>query len=200
MNKIIIIIFVILSLVLVRDGNACKLAAYDDGLIVNLSKIDRELWRTRAQEKLIELQNYITTIGDKNQSIQDRELAIKSAIRLFVPGAKMEVSSTTTGRISNYPINVYMNRLRALPYTQVVITFYQVAYISDLQRSPDGNYYATATIYQEFRGYYGDALGYSDKTTKTVQIILQYVDNEFYQRKMWELMLGDVKVSETRKI
>ncbi len=198
MRKFILIIILLLpNWGTAQDYREKNLEVVDDK-INKLSAEDRKLWSERIEEKLNELQNYIITIGDKSQDDETRNLAIKTALQLFVPTATMQVSNTKTKEVNNYEMSKYFNRLKSIGYTRVVITFYQTAYISNLQAGADGRYHATATIYQEFKGYTGDRLAYSDRTTKTVQIILSFFDDDFYKRKRWELLLGDIKVAETR--
>ncbi|MCB2221568.1 MAG: hypothetical protein KQI35_14310 [Bacteroidetes bacterium] len=166
--------------------------------IVEISPEEITGFEERAKEKLNELQNYITIIGDKEQDAEDREYAIQSALKLFIPGSIMQVSNKTWGTLKEYEMRVYFRRLMSVDYNKVEIIFYKTAYISGLQKGPDGKYHGTATIFQEFKGYTGENLVYSDMTTKTVDIVLDYIDDKYYERKRWELLLGDVKVAETR--
>ena len=54
----------------------------------------------------------------------------------------------------------------ALNYDQVTISWYDIHYISDLERQPDGRYVGVVTIYQRFEGTSDDGLKYKDTTKK----------------------------------
>ncbi|MCB2221559.1 MAG: hypothetical protein KQI35_14265 [Bacteroidetes bacterium] len=163
-----------------------------------LSPDDLKLFELRAAEKIKEFENYIEIIGNKQKDVETRDYAIQSAEILFIPDSKMEVSSANTGTINSYAIGKYLRKLKSLGYTQVIIKFYKTAYISGLRKGVDNKYYATATVFQEFIGYNEDQVAYKDKTKKVIDIVLEYIDDEYYGLKRWELMLGDIKVVETR--
>ncbi len=56
----------------------------------------------------------------------------------------------------------------ALNYDKVTIEWYNIEYISDLEKQPDGRYVGVITIYQRFEGRVGDNLVYVDTTKKTL--------------------------------
>ena len=92
----------------------------------------------------------------------------------------------------------YLYRLKTLPYLRVEIKFYDICYITEFTRGEDGKYYATATIFQEFTGYMGDQIAYRDITKKEISIIIDLVEDEFFNEKRWALFLGDIKATETK--
>jgi hypothetical protein len=92
----------------------------------------------------------------------------------------------------------YLARLKSLPYTKVVIKFYDIAYIRDFTKGADGKYYSTATIIQEFNGFSNDDMIYSDITKKDIEIIIDIVEDTFFQEKRWKIYLGDIKATETK--
>jgi hypothetical protein len=61
----------------------------------------------------------------------------------------------------------------------------------------DGKYFATATIYQEFKGFNGDNIIYVDKQTKQISIMLEYVYDEFYKMWQWIILLDDIQSINT---
>lgn len=171
------------------------------GIITEMDDETIKAFNERAIEKLAELQNYIIIVGSKQEADENRNFAIEAAAKLFIKEAIMQVSNVKTGQITDYrPIKKYFLRLKSLPFIKVEITFYQTAYISGLRAGTDGRYYGTATVYQEFKGYHADGGSYSDRTVKTLDIVLEYIDDKFYGEKRWELLFGDVKVAETRNI
>lgn len=172
-------------------------------LEINLSDQDLELFRIQTKQKVEELQQHIATIGDKGASTDKRNLAEREALKLFYSGAQIEISHRDeAGNISKISrdIKQYLARLKSLPYTRVVIKFYEIAYISDFTRGPDGKYYSVATLLQEFTGFTGDNIAYSDITKKEVEIIVDLVEDPFFKEKSWRIFLGDIRAVETKDI
>ena len=168
---------------------------------INLSEQDIEVFKEQTKQKIDEFQQHIVTIGSKDEPAEKRNLAEKEALKLFYKGAQMEISSIQsdgTSRKVNRPMAKYLARLKSLPYTKVVIKFYDIAYVRDFIKGPDGKYYSTATIIQEFTGFSGDDIVYKDVTKKEVEIIIDLVNDPFFNEKRWKLFLGDIKASETR--
>jgi hypothetical protein len=91
----------------------------------------------------------------------------------------------------------YLYRLKTLPYLKVVIRYYDICYVNNFTRGEDGNYYATATVFQEFTGFTGDKIAYHDITKKEITIIVNLIEDDFFNEKRWQIFLGDVKASET---
>ncbi|MFH0756336.1 MAG: hypothetical protein V2B15_03515 [Bacteroidota bacterium] len=171
-------------------------------LEINLSEQDLVLFKEQTRQKVEELQQHIATIGDKAQPSDKRNLAEREALKLFYSGAQIEISSRdASGEVSKVTRDIaqYLARLKSLPYTRVVIRFYEIAYISEFTRGPDGRYYSVATILQEFTGFTGDNITYSDLTKKEVEIIVDLVEDPFFKEKSWRIFLGDIKATETRE-
>jgi hypothetical protein len=103
-----------------------------------------------------------------------------------------------TSQKVNRPMEKYLARLKSLPYTKVVIKFYDIAYIREFTKGPDGKYYSTATIIQEFTGFNEDNIVYTDVTKKDIEIIIDLVEDKFFNEKRWKIFLGDIKASETK--
>lgn len=168
---------------------------------INLSPADIEVFKEQTKQKIEEFQQYIVTLGSKDQPAEKRNMAEKEALKLFYTGAQMEISMVmpdgTTQKV-NRPMEKYLSRLKSLPYTKVVIRFYDIAYVSEFTKGPDGKYYSTATIIQEFTGYTADNVVYKDITKKEVEIIIDLVEDKFFKEKRWKIFLGDIKASETK--
>lgn len=168
---------------------------------INLSDQDIEVFKEQTKQKVEEFQQHIATIGSKDEPDEKRNLAEKEALKLFYKGAEMEISSIMKdGSVRKVarPMEKYLARLKALPYTQVVIKFYDIAYVREFTKGPDGKYYSTATIIQEFTGFSGDDIVYKDVTKKEVEIIIDLIEDPFFNEKRWKLFLGDIKATETR--
>ncbi|RLD74204.1 MAG: hypothetical protein DRJ10_17095 [Bacteroidetes bacterium] len=197
--KISVLIFMINIL-----GNSVLAQTIESSKITNqisLNESDIELFKEKSQQKIDEFTDYIVIIGDKAQPASKRNLAEKEALKLFFKGAIMETSSIRsdgTTKKKQRPMAEYLYRLKTLPYLKVVIKFYDICYVTEFTRGEDGNYYATATIFQEFTGFNGDNIAYHDITKKEISIIINLVEDEFFNEKRWKLFLGDVKASETK--
>lgn len=168
---------------------------------INLSESDIEVFKEQTKQKVDEFQQYIVTLGSKDQPAEKRDMAEKEAIKLFYKGAQMEISvlmpDGSTQKV-NRPMEKYLARLKSLPYTKVVIKFYDIAYIREFTKGPDGKYYSTATIIQEFTGFNEDNIVYTDVTKKDIEIIIDLVEDKFFNEKRWKIFLGDIKASETK--
>ena len=168
---------------------------------INLSQADIEVFKEQTKQKVDEFQQYIVTLGSKDEPAERRNMAEKEALKLFYKGAEMEISFVlpdSSIRKINRPMEKYLARLKSLPYTKVIIRFYDIAYISDFTRGPDGRYYSTATIIQEFTGFNNDEIIYRDITKKDIEIIVDLIEDTFFNDKRWKIFLGDIKATETK--
>ncbi len=168
---------------------------------INLSDADIEVFKEQTKQKVDEFQQYIVTLGSKDEPAEKRNMAEKEALKLFYKGAEMEISTVLpdgTVKKVNRPMEKYLARLKSLPYTKVVIKFYDIAYIREFTKGPDGKYYSTATIIQEFTGFSDDDIIYTDVTKKEIEIIIDIVEDTFFQEKRWKIFLGDIKATETK--
>jgi hypothetical protein len=168
---------------------------------INLSEQDIQVFKEQTKQKVEEFQQYIVTLGSKDEPDEKRNMAEKEALKLFFKGSQMEISMVQPdGSVQkvNRPMEKYLARLKSLPFTKVVIKFYDIAYISNFTKGPDGKYYSTATIIQEFTGFNDDKIVYTDVTKKEVEIIIDLVEDKFFNEKRWKIFLGDIKASETK--
>ena len=121
------------------------------------------------------------------------------AEELFAPDAEMGVSSLNRKEIAYYKVRKYFERLIALNYDRVSIQWYDIHYISDLERQPDGRYVGVVTIYQRFEGESDDGLRYRDTTKKDITIYVERKRTQISGRvvEFWDVLLGDIRVTET---
>ena len=193
-----------LSLNIVVSGQTKTAVTSKEAKIVdeiNLSEQDIELFKEQTKQKVDEFQQYIVTLGSKDEPAEKRNMAEKEALKLFFKGAEMEISILlANGNVQkvNRPMEKYLARLKSLPYTRVFIRFYDIAYIRDFTKGPDGKYYSTATIIQEFTGFNDDNIIYTDVTKKDIEIIIDIVQDKFFLEKRWKIFLGDIKATETK--
>ena len=152
-----------------------------------------------ALEKVRDLSKYISIIGNKKTMYSEASRVMDRAEELFSPGSEMGVSLLGREAVNYYPVRKYFERLMALNYDRVTIKWYDIHYISDLERQPDGRYVGVITIYQRFEGESDDGLQYKDTTKKDITI---YVDKKKTQIEgrtveFWDVLLGDIRVTET---
>lgn len=182
-----------------KNAYAGKEAKITDN--IELSDADIELFKEKTRQKVDEFQQHIVTIGDKELPMERRNMAEREALKLFYPGAEMEISSVKEdGSVSviSRTMEKYLSRLKALPYSKVVIEFYDIAYVSDFTKGPDGRYYSTATIFQKFTGFVGDNIQYTDVTQKEIEIVLELTEDKFFNEKRWVIYLGNIRATESK--
>lgn len=152
-----------------------------------------------ALEKVKDLSKYISIIGDKQTPFSEAQRVIDRAAELFAPDSEMGVSSLSDEEITYYKVREYFERLMALNYDKVSIKWYDIHYISDLERQPDGSYVGVITIYQRFEGTSEDGMSYKDTTKKDITIYVQRKETQIAGRiiEFWDVLLGDIRVTET---
>src|SRR5688572_26084311 len=152
-----------------------------------------------ALEKVRDLSKYITIIRNKKTPFSEATRVMDRAEELFAPDSEMGVSSLNRKEINYYKVRKYFERLMALNYDKVTISWYDIHYISDLERQPDGRYVGVVTIYQRFEGTSDDGLKYKDTTKKDITIYVERKKTQIQGRtiEFWDVMLGDIRVSET---
>ncbi len=154
-----------------------------------------------ALEKVRDLSKYISIIGNKETPWSEANRVIERALELFMEGSEMGVSSLYRKKVTYYPIKIYLERLMRLNYEKVNITWFNIQYVSDLVKQPDGRYVGVITIYQKFEGVTKEGLKYIDTTKKDITV---YVERKQTQIDgipigFWDVLLGDIRVKETTK-
>lgn len=152
-----------------------------------------------ALEKVRDLSKYIAIIGNKKTAFSEASRVMDRAEELFTPGSEMGVSSINRKEVNYYKVRQYFERLVALNYDRVNIQWYDIHYISDLERQPDGRYVGVVTIYQRFEGESDDGMKYKDTTKKDITIYVERKKTQIAGRtvEFWDVLLGDIRVTET---
>ena len=152
-----------------------------------------------ALEKVRDLSKYISIIGNKDTPYSEAKRVMDRAEELFAPESEMGVSSLSREEVTYYPVREYFERLIALNYDKVNIQWYDIHYISDLEKQPDGTYVGVITIYQRFEGVMEDGLTYKDTTKKDITIYVRKKETQIAGRTIsfWDVLLGDIRVTET---
>jgi hypothetical protein len=153
-----------------------------------------------ALEKVRDLSKYISIIGSKKTAYSEAMRVMDRAEELFTPGSEMGVSSLNNKKeVAYFKVRKYFERLMALNYDRVTIKWYDIHYISDLERQPDGKYVGVVTIYQRFEGESDDGMKYKDTTKKDITIYVERKKTQIAGRtvEFWDVLLGDIRVTET---
>ena len=153
-----------------------------------------------ALEKVRDLSKYIKIVGSKDTPYSEANRVIDRAEELFMSDAEIGVSSLHSNQIQYFRVRKYFERLMRLNYDRVEIEWYNIEYVSDLQRQPDGTYVGVINIFQTFRGY--DAEGnmvYKDTTKKDITVYVKRKETQIGGRTIgfWDVLLGDMRVKET---
>ena len=162
--------------------------------------IDQSELKEKTLKKMTEWTNLIKIIGDKRRSDKERERAINSATKLFVPDATIEVSSKSN-KNKTYSVEEYLHHLRDLNYREVTIDYYESVDIGNFEQGEDGNYYSNAKYFQSFTGTDAKGKKYSDKTVKETKIVADVIEkykNLFSDGEPSIILLGSIKVLETK--
>ena len=176
------------------------------GLVINLQAQSAEISPERKQaidslalEKVRDLSKYIGIIGNKQTAFAEATRVMDRAEELFAPGAEMGVSSLNRKDIVYYKVRKYFEKLMALNYDKVSIKWYEIHYISDLERQPDGRYVGVVTVYQRFEGESENGMKYKDTTKKDITIYVERKKTQIAGRtiEFWDVLLGDIRVTET---
>jgi hypothetical protein len=152
-----------------------------------------------ALEKVNDLSKYISLIGSKDTPYSEAKRVMDRAEELFAEGSEMGVSSLSREEVTYFKVREYFERLVALNYDEVKIQWYDIHYISDLERQPDGSFVGVITVYQRFEGRTAEGLTYKDTTKKDITIYVQRKQTQIAGRTIsfWDVLLGDIRVTET---
>lgn len=178
----------------------------------NLTHEEQEAFKIQCQERIDAFQMGLEIIADKQQNAEVKNHYINTLPEMFMGGgdpwtdcsgtrhaAVMMQVSSLSGKTDTIPLKTYLPRLRNLPYTSVELKKAQTCVMSNFYRMPDGNYMATCTFFQIFKGDYGDNRVYRDFTQKEVQVFISRVEDGALG-SYWDMKFGNINVTETRKL
>ena len=89
-----------------------------------------------ALEKVRDLSKYVKIVGSKDTPFSEANRVIDRAEELFMSDAEIGVSSVSSNQITYYRVRKYFEHLMRLNYDRVEIEWYNIEYVSDLQRQP----------------------------------------------------------------
>jgi hypothetical protein len=171
---------------------------------IELSAEEQDYFSRRALKKTQAFSVYLSILSDSKADELDQDDAVKQAIRLFIDEERLvEVSSLNSDTARHYKIGQYLNHIRMLPYARVEILWNQIAYINQIKRGVDGNYYGLITVEQIFRGFNEENLVvYEDLTQKNLQVVVKPYSQviEGKEIKKWDVFLSDIGVQNTSSL
>lgn len=160
-------------------------------------------FRELTKQKIAEFERYLTVIADPGQQDDIRELAIENAQMLFMPEATMQVGSArSTVPVKTYPLDVYLRLLKNLDqkYVDIRVSFYDLALVGDWASTAEG-YGTTATYFQRFQAFNRKGrIVYGAKTAKQLTVDLRNREDPFYEKHRWTVLLGNVRLAETKRL
>ena len=122
------------------------------------NEISGEEFKKQAINKIQSLQNYLEVLvkNDQNTSKTAKNAAVENAVRLFSDENRIvEVNSTSRPKPRKLKVRQYLVRIAFLSekvYDKVTIRFYDVFFISNFKKRPDGKYEAVVSMSQKFTG------------------------------------------------
>lgn len=166
-----------------------------------------------ALEKVRDLSKYVAIIGSKSTSKSEADRVIARVEELFGDNSEIGVSSTSRKEIrylkarkKDCPVKdrrckSYWEHLMLLNYDKVNIEWFNIQYVSDLQKQPDGKYVGVITIFQKFEGITKEGSKYVDVTKKDITIYVERKQTQIGGRLIgfWDVLLGDIRVKDTQK-
>ncbi len=157
------------------------------------------------------LNDYISFMADKNNSLQDRLDCKNRALSLFIAnGNSYNVDGVTKQGVILETISPYRHSpIRRLVrdyfddvinynYSNVEIESSSIIEISDLERIDDNTYICIASYVQTFIGYRDGVPVYKDRTRKNV--IIKLASEDVKDSTEYILKLGDITVVETKRL
>ena len=188
-----------------------------------LSKEVEEDIKQACKETVDAFTYHISYIGDKRNSDATKDDHIQTALSYFVgdgegiylyneKGEKImedgaykfevnppmiEITSLYRGSTNAF-IKTYLNSLKSLPYTSVMITTSKAYFVSNLSLIKDNVYEATMAFGQVFVAKNGDLRVYSDYTEKVVRMRITRL--VYYNKERWDIKMGDITARETKSV
>jgi hypothetical protein len=160
-----------------------------------------------TEQRVTDLQHYISLIADKSNSIEQRQQAVELAVSLFekdhlVNGQRRSPHvqvSRRNGTVSSVPVKIYFKNLMNVKFDKVEITSYDAAVVSEFEKGASGDYRAIATYYQQFKGMdnYGNLI-YGSRDRKDIRVTAQSAAVYAQAGKEdLKIFFGDITVSDT---
>lgn len=157
-----------------------------------LSSEEQRTYKAKSVEKMEELADLLNEIVDKKRSRDEKDEAIKKAVKMFTKEAKVEVSSLNNPNSkTNRPVAEYLDRLSRLNYSNVKITYGEIKFVEEFERDDQNNYWGMTSYSQTFISD-----NYSDITPKRQKIKLQRYEKiiDGVSSDYFNVLLGNISV------
>jgi hypothetical protein len=167
--------------------------------------VNMEEFSKKALQKTAEFSNYLQIITAVNSTRERSAKSINLACALFsTEDSRVEVSNTRTAVKNKYKVREYLNRLqfKSGQYDKIIIEYADINYASDFKKGTDGNYYASVTFVQKFRGFVDGNVVYGDITKRNLTIVVKAFERTVNgeAQQAWDVYLADLGVVETKKL
>jgi len=167
---------------------------------LDLDKASYEQFKQKSLQKTEDLGKYLNLIANKSTESVVASKAIEQAVGLFFSDSSYVETTKSNGERHQEHIRKYLNKLKLLKYSKVLIEWTDISYVSNLRKGPDGFYYGVISLQQKFSGFIDNKLVYSDVTRKNIEIVLKTYTKEVEGEtvELWDVFLNNVGISASR--
>ncbi|MFN8348779.1 MAG: hypothetical protein U0X91_27515 [Spirosomataceae bacterium] len=166
-----------------------------------------ELLRKLIEQRVNDLQEYISIIGNKDLSIEQRQQAIELAVSLFEKDYKVIEKgkeerrspyvqfSRRDGTVGSVTVRSYFNNLLSIKFNPVEIMTYDLVVLADIEKQNNDYYYTTATYFRQFKGFKAAKLIYGSKDRKNIRMTVESMNvNKTPEKDDLKIVFGDIRV------
>ena len=167
---------------------------------LDLDQASQEQFKQKSLQKTDDLGKYLNLIANKSTESAVANKAVDQAVALFMGEESTVETTKPNGDKDQQPIRAYLNKLKLLKYSKVLIEWTDISYVSNLRKGPDGYYYGIISLQQKFSGFIDNKLVYSDVTKKNVEVVLKTYKKEVEGEsvELWDVFLNNVGISASR--
>ena len=167
---------------------------------LDLDEASQQQFKQKSLQKTDDLGKYLNLIANRSTESTVANKAVDQAVALFMNEESTVETTKPNGDKDQQPIRAYLNKLKLLKYSKVLIEWTDISYVSNLRKGPDGFYYGVISLQQKFSGFIDNKLVYSDVTKKNVEVILKTYKKEVEGEsvELWDVFLNNVGISASR--
>lgn len=167
---------------------------------LDIDDAGKEQMKQRGILKTKDLEKYLNLIANRSTQTADAAKAVDQAVALFLSDSSQVETKRPNGDRRQELIRNYLTRLRLLKYSKVNVEWSDIAYVSNLRKGPDGNYYGVISIQQRFTGYMDNKPVFSDATRKNIEIVLKTYRKEVDGAAvdLWDVFLNNIGIADSK--
>lgn len=167
---------------------------------LEIDQSSKEQMQQRGLQKTKDLGKYLNLIANRATEASDAAKAVDQAVALFLSDSSQVETKRPNGDRRQEYIRNYLTRLRMLKYSKVEIEWSDIAYVSNLRKAPDGNYYGVISIQQKFTGFMDNKPVFADITRKNIEIVLKTYRKEVDGQTLdlWDVFLNNIGISDSK--